>query len=160
MKEENEKDAGVIYEVGFHLLPTVEESAVLTEFSKVRQIVEEAEGTVISEEMPKLLVLAYEIAKDIDSKRQKFNKAYFGWVKFEADSAVIGEIKKKIENLPSVLRFIIVKTVKENTLHTPKIPFFKKEVSKEEKTEGVEKPKASEAEIDKSIDDLVTEEVL
>jgi hypothetical protein len=55
---------------------------------------------------------------------------------------------------------LIIRTVKENTMHTPKIPMFKKDSSTSlgQKIEGeIEKPKASEAEIDKSIDELVIE---
>jgi ribosomal protein S6 len=152
----NEND-NLIYEIGYHILPNIDESQVPVQSLKIKSIVEENEGVIISEGMPKMVILSYDISKTIDSKKQRFNKAYFGWVKFEADPSQISNIKSKIESLADVLRFIIVKTVKEDTMHTPKIPMFKKENSnKEEKgTEHVEKVKASEEEIDKSIDQLI-----
>jgi len=108
-----------------------------------------------------MLSLSYDISKSVDSKKQKFNKAYFGSIKFEVEPEKVLLIKNKIENLQNVLRFLIVKTVKENTMHTPKNPMFKKESIKEEKTvEHIEKPKVSEAEIDKSIDNLVIDQTL
>ena len=161
MNEINEKDDNLIYEVGFHLLPTALESDVPAEVAKIRSIIEENGGIIISKEMPKMIVMAYDIAKNINSKRQKFNKAYFGWIKFEIDPAQISNIKSKVENLANILRFIIIKTVKDDTMHIHKIPIFRKEDNKEEKGETqTEKPKASEAEIDKSIDDLVINQTL
>ena len=152
----NEND-NLIYEISYHLLPNVEESEILVQSLQIKSIVEENEGVVVSEGVPKMVVLAYDISKNIDSKKQKFNKAYFGWVKFEADPSQISNIKSKIENLINILRFIIIKTVKEDTMHAPKIPMFKKENSskEEKKVEHIEKVKASEAEIDKSIDQLI-----
>ncbi|MFA6269603.1 MAG: 30S ribosomal protein S6 [Candidatus Paceibacterota bacterium] len=161
MNEKNEENDNLVYEVAYHFLPTVEESEILTEASKIKSIIEENEGLIISEEVPKLLVLAYDISKNINSKGQKFSKAYFGWVKFEVEPVKVLDIKNKIESLPNVLRSLIVKTVKENTMSVSKIPTYKKETPKEEKGEEyVEKPKATEAELDKSIDELVTDQTL
>jgi ribosomal protein S6 len=160
MNEENNQNDRQIYEIGYHLLPTVEEPHVPAEAVNLKSIVEENGGSVISEEMPKMTPLAFVISKNIESKKQNFNKAYFGWIKFEAEPSRLKYIKNKADNLASVLRFIIIKTVREDTLHVPKIPMFKKEnnVSKEPKGDDLaEKPKASSAEIDKSIDDLVIE---
>lgn len=157
MNEINEENDSLIYEIGYHLLPSIDESEVPVQALKIKSIVEENKGVVVSEGMPKMTILSYDISKNIDTKKQKFNKAYFGWVKFELDPSQISNIKSKIESLPNVLRFIIVKTVKEDTIHTPKIPMFKKENgNKEEKgVEHIEKTKASEEEIDKSIDQLI-----
>ena len=131
---------------------------------QIKSIVEENEGVIVSEGMPKMTILAYDISKDIDSKKQKFNRAYFGWIKFEIEASKITLIKNKIESLQNVLRFLIIKTVRENTMHTPKIPMFKKDLStssgQEKGEEHTEKPKVSEAEIDKSIDELVINQTL
>ncbi|MFH0804337.1 MAG: 30S ribosomal protein S6 [Candidatus Zambryskibacteria bacterium] len=161
MDEINNENDSLIYEVGFHLLPTVDESDVLAQSLNIKSIIEESGGTIISEDVPKMTVLAYDISKSVNSKKQKFNKAYFGWVKFEIGPSKIAEIKTKIENIMDVLRFLIIKTVRENTIHTPKIPMFKKESIREGKSEEqVEKPKVSEEEIDKSIDELVIDQTL
>lgn len=160
MNETNKENENSIYETGFHLIPSIDESEVPAQASKVRSIIEENGGVVISEETPKMIVLAYNISKNINSKNQSFNKAYFGWIKFEVDPSQANVIKGKVEALENVLRFLIVKTVRESTVHTPKVPTFKKEV-RDEKTEGsTEKHEASEEEIDKSIDELVIDQNL
>lgn len=160
---ENGND-NLIYEVGYHLLPTIDESNIPAQSLNIKSIIEEGGGAIISEEIPKMLILAYAISKDINSKKQEFDKAYFGWIKFEIEPSKIADIKNKIENTRNILRFLIIRTVRENTMHTPKIPMFKKDPSinsEQEKGEKEsEKPKATEAEIDKSIDELVINQTL
>lgn len=160
-KNENEN---LVYEIGYHLLPTIDESDIPAQSSNIKSMIEENRGVIISEDMPKMLVLAYSISKDVNSKKQEFDKAYFGWIKFEIEPSKVADIKNKIENTQNILRFLITRTVRENTMHTPKIPMFKKDPPTnlgQEKGEGEpEKPKATEAEIDKSIDELVTNQIL
>lgn len=156
----NEKDSDRVYEIGYHLLPTVDESKILEEVSKIKSFVEENGGSFVGEGFPKITNLSYDIHKNVNSKNLAFNKAYFGWIKFYMDTEKILAIKSKIDNMPNILRYIIVKTVKEETMHTPKIPSFKKESEKKTNNQAVEEIKVSEEEIDKSIDELVVDESL
>lgn len=158
--EDLNKDMGdiQIYELGYHLLPTVPEEKILEEVAQIHAVISESKGSVIGEGAPVLKNLAYDMGKRIETKSLNFSKAYFGWIKFETERSGIENIQKKVEVLPSVLRFLIVKTVRENTMHTPKIPVFKKEVEASgvpKEIMSAEKSEASEAEIDKSIDELV-----
>lgn len=158
--ETEEKNERLVYEISYHLIPTIDEAEVPAKASEIKSLVESQNGIIISEELPKPMVLAYEISKSVGGKKHDFNRAYFGWLKFEAEPDRIGAIKTKIENLEEVLRFLMIKTVRENIMHTPRIPMFRKEnAPKEEKAEGeADKPKASEAEMDKSIDELLVGE--
>jgi len=137
--KDDQKDLGdiQIYELGYHILPNIPLEDVLVELAKIHTIISENDGIVIGEGLPNLRELAYEMRKRIETKNFRFNKAYFGWVKFEIDRLNILNIKNKVEGLPSILRSIIIKTVKENTMHTPKIPVFKKEVIKDEISFGL-----------------------
>ena len=157
--EENTKDLDniKIYELGYHLIPTINEESLGVEVSKLQTIISENGGNIISEEFPQMKNLAFEISKVSENKYNRFNKAYFGWIKFEIDSSVIREIDKKATSNPSVLRFLIVKTVKKNTIYTPKI-ISKKEIKPEEGSLEIPVEKASPEEIDKSIDDLLVED--
>jgi hypothetical protein len=56
--------------------------------------------------------------KVVANVRNKFNTAYFGWVKFTMDTDKILELKKKLDLDPNFVRFLILKTVKENTIAT------------------------------------------
>lgn len=147
-----------VYEVGYHLLPSVPEEEVASEVAKIHSILSENGASVIAEGLPLLRQLAYAISKKIETKTLNFHKAYFGWIKFEMDRGQVENLKNKITDLPKILRFLIIKTVRENTMYSPKVPVFKKELSREDTaTEGevAAKTPATEAEIDKSIDDLV-----
>lgn len=149
MKEENTSTK--IYELGFHILPTVPEEKLAEAVLGLEECINKNGGTIISSEFPKLKILSYDIKKREETKYLSFSKAYFGWVKFEIDSAAIGKIDKEVSENKSVLRFIIVKTVKENTISSKIIPA--KEVQAP-KPVG-EKIEISEEEIDRSIDELV-----
>lgn len=154
MNETNSQGDKSIYEIGYHIVPTTDESEISAYASKLKSLIEEEGGVVFSEETPKIMTIAYDISKNINFKKQKFNRTYFGWIKFEADRTQTASIKDRIKNFTEILRFLIIKTVRESTMHTLKIPMFKKENNKKEKKYS-EKPKISEAEIDKSIDELV-----
>jgi ribosomal protein S6 len=164
IKEKEEMlDESQIYEVGFHILPTVPEEKLPEVVLKIKDSITNSGGEIISDEFPKLRILAYEIKKRVETKYISFNKAYFGWVKFEIESGSVDKIKKEMDSNGDVLRFIIVKTVRENTMHTPKYQPIAKAVSDEVKvpkdiTVPVEKTEISEEEIDKSIDELLINE--
>jgi ribosomal protein S6 len=162
--EDKTKDLGDIqvYELGYHILPTVPEEDLQGEVSKIHSFISGNDGMVISESNPTLKQLAYDVDKKIDTKSLKFNKAYFGWIKFEMDRSKVLDLKSKVEAMTNVLRFLIIKTVKESTISIVKTPAYKKEKESEVVTEkdSVEKVQIDEKELDKSIDELVVDESL
>jgi ribosomal protein S6 len=168
-----------VYELGFHIVPSVEEGDVASEVDTIKALVEKNGGVFISEESPKLIDLAYTIIKAIEGKKERFDTAYFGWIKFEMKTDSIGVVKEEIDLNKNVLRYLIIKTVKESTL-TPKTAVFAKEdVSRKpapktntassekveedvKKADEVEKPvvkekkePVSEEDLDKTIEELV-----
>lgn len=165
MKEVEAQDSARIYEVGFHIAPIVGDDGVSHEVSLVRDALDKIKAEVIGEDFPRLLPLAYDLSKMIKGAKKTFREAYFGWVKFEADAGTLEELKELMEKIDSVLRFIIIKTVKENTLFGPKFAtkeqikgIDKKEVkSDKEESEPVvdTREDLTPEELDKTIDDLV-----
>ena len=158
-KGENEEELKV-YELGFHIIPSISVENVGAEFSKVKSLIEKEGGLFISEDFPKLRPLAYEISKTVKAIKNTYDKAYFSWIKFEALAEKVPEIKKAMDANDKVLRFLIIKTIKESTLYTPKPSYMRSDPSKiakrnkEEKEKGETSP-ISEAELDKTIEDLV-----
>lgn len=153
---EGDKDNAQVYELGYHILPGVAEEDVSKEVAQIHALVSDFGGIIIAEALPAMQQLAYEISKRIEIKNVSFNKAFFGWVKFEIERDQIVALESKIKTLPNILRFILIKTVRENTMHTPKVPLFKKDSPKEDIiSEPIEKAPVSEEDIDKSIDELV-----
>lgn len=161
MKATEHKETGErmhVYEVSFLIVPTVSEGALPEEVSAIKSVIESVGGLVIDEDFPRKRNLAYTIEKALESKYQRYNEAYFGWFKFELTSALVSDIKKELDRRPSVLRHLIIKTVRENTMYTPRIA--DEEVSEGEQVvespSGTPSVETNSGEIDKSIDALVT----
>ncbi len=156
MTKESSKDAMKVYEVGFHIAPFVGEENVPHEVSLVKNVLDSVGAEIISEDFPRLKVLVYPISKVIKGDKKICSEAYFGWIKFEVSSDKIESVKADIEKIESIIRFLVIATVRENTLYASKILKEKGEVK--EKKEGDKKEvkeEVNEAELDKSIEDLV-----
>jgi len=157
-----EKEGGVqVYELGYHIVSTVAEENVPKEVETLKAIVLKDGGSLVSEGEPKLINLAYSMTKSVADAKKKFNTAYFGWIKFETKSELMPMIKKAVDQNPHVLRYLLIKTVRENTLYTPKLNVkapAKEEAPKAKKSIKTEEKKATSIEdLDKTIDELVAE---
>lgn len=148
------KDRGV-YEVGFHIVPIVAEVDLGVRVTAIRDVIEAAGGSMIADEFPRHMELAYPMLKVAENKRALHHSAYFGWMKFEIEPSGAKAVQEKLKADDLILRFIMVKTVRENTMVPKKVLQQKRgeEVRSEEKAE--DKPVLTEAEIDKTIEDLV-----
>jgi ribosomal protein S6 len=116
-KNEIEEDVNNrVYELGYLLVPTIPGEDVPVIFGNLKELISSLGGIAVSDEMPKMIPLAYSMVKVVTNVRNKFNTAYFGWVKFTMDSDKVLELKKKLDLDPHFIRFLILKTVKENTI--------------------------------------------
>lgn len=113
---ESTKEGFKVYELGIHLLPSLSEADVQIEFSKIKSNIEKLDGEIISESIPRMFNLAYEIPKTLKAQKKWYETAYFGWVKFELDASKLAVFEKFVKELEETLRYLIVKTVRENTL--------------------------------------------
>ncbi len=156
-----------VYEIGYLIVSSIPEEKVPEEAENVKKIITSAGASIVSEEMPHRQHLAYTIRrKTVAGSYESYDEAYFGWVKFEVGTGTVESIKKTVSILPSVLRMLLITTVKENTYqgkHAPAVTGST--VSSEEvarpitPAEPADKPVAplSVADVDKSIDDMVRE---
>jgi ribosomal protein S6 len=157
-------DRPTVYEIGYLISDKVPEDKVSAEVDAIRKIVSDASASVIAEEMPHRQTLEYTIrAKTLGGSYDKHDQVYFGWIKFEVGSSKIIAMKKAIESLPSVLRMLLITTVRENTYLGKRAPAIaatfgaKREVTQSEPEEKREIAPASIEEMDKSIDAMVKE---
>lgn len=159
-KETTKREDGVkVYEIGYLIVPSVPAEKVEAEVSAIKSLITKQKGQFIAEEFPQLRPLAYTMAKQVGSSRQKFDEGYFGWIKFELDVAALPEIKEAMDINEKVLRYLLINTVKENTyLGQKALP--KEEGKTEVETDASEKKEddsSSVEEIDKTIDSMVKE---
>jgi ribosomal protein S6 len=169
---ENTQDRTSVYEIGY-LLAGMPEERVSAEADAVKKVVTDAGASIIAEEAPKHEKLAYTMKKKtVSGSYDKYDEAYFGWVKFEASSDKIDGVKKAVEVIPSVLRMIVVTTVRENTYlgkRAPAAAAFPRRIpvagaegdalaatAAAKKDEKPAEPATIE-EMDKSIDEMVKE---
>lgn len=152
----NEGKEAQIYEIGYLFVPTLSEENLPKAYGDMKALIENSKGMIISDEMPKIMNLAYTMQKIVSNVRSKFDTAYFGWVKFEMPADMISEVKKKLDFDPNVIRFLIIKTVRENTIAQKKFiskdSIRRKTTIREEDKEPVE---INKEELDKEIDAMI-----
>lgn len=160
-KDENEIIEGVderVYELGYLLVPTVSTEDVPVLYGNLKELISSFGGTAIADEMPKMIPLSYSMVKVVANIRNKFNTAYFGWMKFTMGADKVLELKKKLDLDPKIIRFLILKTVKENTIAAKRfvrgdMAHRRPAVKKGEDNETV--VPINKEEIDKEIDAMV-----
>ncbi|HEY4505726.1 MAG TPA: 30S ribosomal protein S6 [Candidatus Paceibacterota bacterium] len=149
-----------VYEVSYLLLPSLAEEQVPSTTIKIKDSIVVLGGTVISDENPVLIDLAYPMTKVVQTIRHKAKTGYFGWIKFEMPSEGVEVVKKNFDENGEVLRYLIIKTVRENTLLLGKMKLAKEEKVKRDEGESAnEIPEVAKEivpeDLDKSIDELV-----
>jgi ribosomal protein S6 len=161
METEINKEKGdnvTVYEVSYILLPSLALEQVPAKASSLKGVLTSAGGAVISDEDPILIDLAYPMTKVVGVERHKATSGYFGWVKFELPTEGMEAVKKAFDGDAQIIRYLIIKTVKENTLLNGKMSIQKEErIKKDDELSEIseEVKESSPEEVDKSIDDLV-----
>jgi ribosomal protein S6 len=136
-----------VYEIGYHLVPTLPEEGLSAEADKIKALVTSEGGEIISEGSPEPLVLAYPISKTVKAIKTNYAKAYFGWVKATLAPESVLKVKTALDASEVVIRYLIVSTIKESTLVADK----EKRAPRSEASAD----KEGQEEIDKTIDELV-----
>ena len=154
--EEGKSQESRIYEVGYLVVPSVSEEELPREVPAQKDVLEKDKADVISDEFPKLLALAYPIQKRVWGEYQKYLNAYFGWVKFEVSAESVKRIEQTFKQSEKVLRFILVKTVREQTVTLGR-PRISRPERKEAPKDAPASAPVSETELDKSIEKLIAE---
>lgn len=140
-----------VYELGYHLIPTLAEEEVPQYVNKIKDALDSYGAVVISEESPKKMDLAYTMYPSVSNKKQKYTKGYFGWIKFEVDTESADKFKKDVEGMDEVFRSLLIVTVRENTM-APKKLFS---APKKRTSRHGDEEKMDVAVVDKEIDALI-----
>lgn len=157
----SEVDARV-YEVGYHVAPSVKEEEVERIVAELRSEIEKAGGSFIAEGAPALTKLAYLIGGREGGKRVNYDRGYFGWIKFEAPSEAAAQLEAVLKTNPSIIRSIVFRTVREDTRARLKAPTLR-EVKRTDtlraapRTEEAPAAPVSEEELEKAIEGITAE---
>jgi len=148
-----------VYELGYHLLPIIAEESLEGEVSNIKSVIEKNGGLFIGEEgTPRNTKLTFSMSKVINNKKANFDNAYFGWVKFEATSDSILKMKEAFDKEQNILRFLLIKSVRESKMVSRKSNIALKPRPMTDRTKEIkEAGPISEVQVDKAIDELVVE---
>jgi len=153
------KDPRPVYEVGFHVVPTTEESSVADVVEGLRAELGLGDAEIITEQFPAKMTLLYTIERAEAGKREKFSESYFGWIKFATERENIAALEASLRGNKNILRYLLIQTVREEA--APRRAVF---TSDRLEGETIQKPTAepekggevSEEELEKSIEALVS----
>ncbi len=143
-----------VYEVGYHLVPTIAEENLGEEVTLLKDFFSENGVSFIADEYPKMVEFAYEMSRSINNKKQKFSYGYFGWVKFECTTDQAKVIKEALDKNEKIIRYLFIKTVRESTMSPKRQYRGESKRRSSPKTEEATLP-INEETIDKEIDALV-----
>ncbi|MBI4088287.1 30S ribosomal protein S6 [Candidatus Kaiserbacteria bacterium] len=154
--------ASRVYEIGYHVVPTVKEEDLEKTIGTIRAQIEKAGGNFIAEGAPSLTRLSYGIEGKEGDKRVEYDRAYFGWIKFEAAVERVHALDEGLKANPEVARFIVFRTVREDTRAKMKAPTLR-EIKRTDtikstprRTEEASGP-VSEEDLEKALQDITAE---
>jgi len=116
MSKNEDQASKLVYEVGYLLDSKLTDEKAAAKAAAIRDLVSQDAGEIIAEGLPKSRSLAYTMSISRDGKRKDHARAYFGWVKFETLPAIINIIEESLKKDLDVIRFLLIKTVREDTL--------------------------------------------
>ena len=116
-----------IYEISFIFDNKLDEGEALEKGNAIKQSIATLGGSFISEEVPYMRELAYEMTRVVSNINIRFNEGYFGWIKFEMEGDKVKELEKGLKLDEEIIRYLVVKTVRENTVFTKRTPVVKVE---------------------------------
>lgn len=163
---ENKSETEKLYELGFHLVPTLSEEEVQEEFNGIKEAITKNGGSIKSESGPVLINLQYTMVKNVDSVNHKYETANFAWVKFNAEPEVIEKINDYLDLHATVLRSLLIKTLEGANVSAQDLallvngdqeskPKDEEKKEDEEVAEEVEEASIDEKAVDEAIDGLI-----
>lgn len=161
--DEEKNEEKTIYEIGYHVVSSVSEEELPARVSAIKDVIKKESGVLITEDAPSKISLAYPMSKMEGGKRTMFENAYFGWLKFEVGQDSIGNIKQAFDENNDILRFLIIKTVREDTRAPRRVVITQKNETSPRSKPIVKLTKKEtpapvvDAEIDRTIEKLVVE---
>lgn len=147
-----------VYEAGYHVASSVKEEDVDGVVATIRTIIEKNGGIFISEGAPALMKLAYPMYQTEKGKRTMHDRAYFGWLKFEAPTTVARELSDALQANKNIIRSMVFVTLREDTRAKFKAPAMREvkrgDAIKATPRHAEESAPVSEEKLDEAIETL------
>lgn len=162
VNQEVETSTKKVYEVSALFVPELSSEELSQGVESLKNKLTYLESEIISEGAPVHIKLAYTAEKHINNKIRRADYAHFYWVKFATDPANIKNVESflKLDMADKIIRHLLVKTVRENTVLTELTEASKADLKNEELIEEVlasdlkAETDAEKADADATITDL------
>jgi ribosomal protein S6 len=159
-----EEKAMRIYEVGYQIAPTTKEEDLEKIVGSIRSIIEKHQGSFVAEGAPSLIKLAYPISVREGERYVDYDRAYFGWLKFESSTEAASSLSESIRSNTAIIRSIVFRTVREDTRAQVKVPTLRevkrtdtiKSAPRRAEATVAEGP-VSEEDLEKALQDITAE---
>lgn len=125
------------YEIGFHLIPELDEGEVKKAVEELDALITSREGLITFTKEPQKFKLAYPIDHKLTS--------YFGFINFTAPKDSLTEMQKELKLNNKVLRYVIVKKEEKAT----------PEVKAQPRLQKIETPASEPTEVDKQLEEII-----
>ncbi|HEV8677694.1 MAG TPA: hypothetical protein VN701_02590, partial [Candidatus Paceibacterota bacterium] len=114
-----------------------------------------------AEGAPSRMRLAYTVERATSGHHERFDEAYFGFIKFATERDNIPALEAWLRSNREILRFLLVETVREDVMNAPRRVTFASdrlegETIKKPQAEPEKKAEISQEDLDKSLDALVS----
>jgi len=104
-----------VYEIGMLINPNLSQQGAEKTVENIKDTLTKNSASVISEGEIVEIDLAYQVITKIASKNERFNEAFFAWVKFEVAPSKVQDIKAEVDKIKAeVFRYLIIKTVRDD----------------------------------------------
>jgi len=155
------KETRPIYEIGFHVVASADEANAAKVAEAIRAQIEKGDAEIIAEGAPARMRLAYTVERATSGHHEKFDEAYFGFIKFATERDNIPALEAWLRSNREILRFLLVETVREDVMNAPRRVTFASdrlegETIKKPQAEPEKKAEISQEDLDKSLDALVS----
>jgi ribosomal protein S6 len=160
MSEQHEdKGKSATYELGYHLVPSLSEDDLALRVDELKQAVVGAGGKIVADQAPQSFVLSYTMKRLRGGSYDKYDTSFFGWLRFEAVTEGIDELREGLEKNEHLVRHLLFKLDQAALKPQPAPVRRPQEVTErktlERKQEVEEKGEVSEKELDKQIEQLI-----
>jgi ribosomal protein S6 len=149
-----------LYEVGFQIAPTLGEDGARGEAEKIKSFIQKEGGEVVSSGEPRQVRLAYTIRKEAEGKYQKYDTAFFGFFKFEAEPEALTGLNEELARSTAVIRHIVVQTVPDTEKTTAKLAAELREAEKKRRDSSREESDDAEKTAEAPAADAVPEAIV
>ena len=105
-----------IYEIGLQIVPTLGDAGASDLFARLQENITTRGGEILQQGSPEKIDLAYTMSQIIENKKVDYREAYFAWFKCETSPSFAKEMEKMLQNDNDIIRSIVFKTVRANTL--------------------------------------------